>query len=96
MLAVGAIGAYAGAKYAPNVLGKIDVDKALTRSAYTDVVHDRIAKLGDAGKDLFVSRRKVWFNEIFLCRPKLSSGFCFKSLSFAKIPWLQLVRAASI
>lgn len=64
MLAGGTIGAITGAHFAPNALGKIDIEKALTRSVYTDIVHDKIEKLGNAGSYLFVRSRDNWFNEL--------------------------------
>lgn len=64
MLAGGAIGATAGAINAPNALGKIDVDRAFTHTPYTDIVRDRIAKLGEAGRDLFEKNRDNYFNEM--------------------------------
>lgn len=60
----GAGGALVGAKIAPSVLGKIDVDRALTRTPYTDIVRDKIATLGEASCELFSKQRSEWFNEM--------------------------------
>lgn len=64
MLAGGAIGATLGAMTAPNAVGKVDVDRVFNKTPYTNIIKDRIAKLGEASMDLFIREENNYENEM--------------------------------
>ena len=62
VLAGGAIGGYLGAKNAPSVIGRINIDNVLEHTPYSDVVRDKFYNIREATGDCFTQARAIFLN----------------------------------